>query len=210
MRFLNKVFGFFFPSICTCCKEPLVRGEKMICLDCLFHLSISPKDNACFDFKRDERIRTIVHQFKYKRNRPLAFYAGKLMAHRLARSGALKGVDALIPVPISTKKERKRGYNQTYWLAKGIHEVLGVPVENRVLLRRNEWLGEISQASRTHEERRKTSSDVFYIKNAHLLENKCVLVVDDVITSGTTMNNCCTVLAQIPHIRVKKMAFSSA
>ena len=208
--FLNDLLDFAIPQICVCCKEPLVRGETKGCLKCLFLLSPSRKPHGCFDYREDGHVKAIVLQFKFRQNRSLAYLAGKLMAHRLMQTDLFKGVDCLIPVPLSALKKCKRGYNQAYWIALGIQELTGIPVETSVLHRHFEMPWERSQASRSPQERRKKNVNKFYAKNTHLIENKCVLIVDDVITSGATLDNCRNILKGISGVVIKIVAFSSA
>lgn len=223
---LNDMLHLFFPRLCLLCRAPLVEGEEYICLKCLCNLPRTRfpdyTDNAVsqlfigkvpfvsatalFYFEKGGRIQTLIHTLKYHDNRELGYYLGRLATLELTQEGKRFftptggiPIDVLLPVPLHPRKQRKRGYNQAEWIAQGIGSVLKLPVDTTTL-RRSNW--NETQTDKQLYERWENVQDIFTLTDSSRLEGKHILLVDDVITSGSTIGSCAETLLSIPDIQV--------
>ena len=110
-----------------------------------------------------------------------------------------QGIDYLIPVPLHPKRERQRGYNQSLMIAQGIHGVTGIPIGDKYLVR---GIYTETQTHKTAEERFKNVKDIFEVHFADELKGKHVLLIDDVLTTGATLESCAHQLEAIPGITI--------
>lgn len=213
-QYLRDFLLLLFPDHCNACETPLFQGEKQICTNCLydlpytdFHLCV---DNtvaklfwgridcdaamAMLYFKKATRVQKLIHQLKYQEQTELGVLLGRLLGERLVQSGDYSGADFIIPVPLHPKRERSRGYNQSKFIADGISSVLQLPVMTGQLIRRRETS---TQTKKNRYNRFENMRSVFHIVNPDKLEGKHILLVDDVITTGATLEACAQVLQDI-------------
>lgn len=122
-----------------------------------------------------------------------------MMAEEMRIAGYFEGVDAIIPVPLSPKRERQRGYNQSEMLARGIHEITGIPVMTKVVSRKH---FQQSQTSLMRHQRQENVADIFELRSAEGMAGKHLLLVDDICTTGATLASCSNMLSTIPNIRI--------
>lgn len=223
---IDKLLNAIFPQPCIVCKRRLIGGEKYICLHCMASLprntyslpvadselahrlwGVFPVEGAvtAFLYQRDGIMAPIVHRMKYRGNKPLCHYMGRQMALAVADSGIFEGVDVLVPVPLTMERKRERGYNQSLLLCEGISEVTGIGIETGVLHRR--FFGG-SQTEMTVSERLENVKGAFYADNLERLNGKHVLVVDDVITTGSTVRECVLQIRDVPSIRISVLALA--
>ncbi|HUW92551.1 MAG TPA: ComF family protein [Bacteroidales bacterium] len=219
--------GLFFPELCLSCHAPLMRGEKILCTHCLvavkrtdFHLR---RDNsleqvfwgrclveraAAFSvYNRGSRVRTLIHLMKYKGRKDLGRALGNLYGSYLKDSDFMNGIDLLIPVPLHPSRLRKRGYNQSDYIARGLSEVTGVPVLSDLLKRAVQGS---SQTKRGRYERWENVEGMFIVTKPDRISGKHLLVVDDVITTGSTMEACVNALHDAAEVRVSVIALAAA
>lgn len=197
-----------FPESCLACGEPLGKQEHLVCLSCQlampqtqFHLQ--PTDNplakrfwgkvplqhafAYYRFSKHSRIQRLLHQLKYRNQPEIGELLGYWYGLQLARDGFTEHFDMIIPVPLHPAKQRKRGYNQADYIAAGISKGLGVPALPTALTR----LVNTQTQTRKHRfERYENVKGVFATHNANLLRGQRILIVDDVITTGSTLETC--------------------
>lgn len=138
-------------------------------------------------FRKESMVQDIVHHIKYHGNQELGIYFGRLMAESFSITNYLSKVDALIPLPLHPIKQRKRGYNQATLLCQGISEASGLPVYEHVVRRRKHTE---SQTKKTRQERWENMKDNFELVDAESISGKHVLLVDDVVTTGATLEAC--------------------
>ncbi len=201
------LLDLLLPRICPVCGRLLLRNEKYLCLGCLADLPFSffwtwPDNPAEVRFwgrldiiraaslliYRDESpYKRIIHFFKYKSCTGLGNFMGEMLARRLSESKLYNDIDIIVPVPLHPLKKWKRGYNQSYILAKSIGKILNVPVEERALKRRRFTA---TQTKKDAQHRWENVKSAFKIKNRELIEGKHVLLVDDVLTTGATLEAC--------------------
>lgn len=203
----------FFPQVCPGCHSDLVSQEQLICRECMQSLpftgfeairdnpveklfwgrSVVQHASSIFYFIPDTPLQHIIHHIKYKNNPALATYMGSIMGTKLKLLHSMKKIDLMIPMPLHPKKEYERGYNQASLLCEGIHEVVDIPWRNDVLIRQ---FHTSTQTRKSRIERWENVSDVFALCETSVIEDKHVLLVDDVITTGASMDACAAILLE--------------
>lgn len=226
-RILHDFFALLFPDLCRACADSLVAGEKYICTACLYDLPYTDfhlyADNivarlfwgrvpchaamAMLYFRKGSRVQQLIHQLKYKDQTDLGITLGKMLGERLAMHADYHQAEVILPVPLHPKKERSRGYNQSRTIADGIALVLQLPVSSSYLLRERQTS---TQTKKNRYRRFENMKSVFAVPNPQTLAGKHVLLVDDVITTGATLEACTQVLleAGVSKISIAALAFA--
>lgn len=201
---LTDFMALLYPSICIGCEDVLQHHEEVICLSCSVDLPKTNFENqknnpverlfwfktkieeasSSYFFSKNSRIQNMIHSFKYKGNQEAAIFMGKQMGELIKCSDRFKGVTLIIPVPLHPIKFKKRGYNQAQKIAEGISETLGIPVLTESLFRK---IPNQTQTKKSLFNRWKNVNSIFGIRNPQYIEKQHVLLVDDVITSGSTI-----------------------
>jgi ComF family protein len=206
-----------FPRCCGVCGKVLVPQEDVLCLPCLHDLPrtyqwLVPdnplagtfKGRIPFDrassflfFREASPYRKLLHLFKYGGELRIGLYMGSLFGKELVRTWGLSAAPIIIPVPMSSFKRKKRGYNQAEWLAAGIAMAAGWPLDTSAVDRIRE---RTSQTVYDREKRRENIKNAFVARSVPYSE---VLLVDDVVTTGATMESCAlAILDRNPAIRL--------
>lgn len=219
MNLLNSLIELFFPRLCVCCEERLSSGEQFICFACMANL---PKTDhlkrdynnledffagrfpftriAAFAyFTKGGSVQKIIHELKYRDRPQLGRFVGELCARELVNSPFLDGVDYIVPIPLHKNRLRKRGYNQTLLIAEGIASHTNIPVVDNNLVR---IINNPSQTKSSRFERWKNSEGIFGIENPLLFENKHILLIDDVVTTGSTLEVCAKLILACPNSKI--------
>ncbi len=203
----DALLHFIFPHLCEGCGSDRLNPTQLLCLRCLstlphtdFHLyPANPVEKifwgripvthatAQYYFTKGSMMQRLLHQFKYHGNKDLGFYLGQLMGNTLIHSNRFSFLDALIPLPLFESRERLRGFNQANILCKGIADKMGLPVLEQVVQR---TALSASQTKKGRIERWQNMENRFKLRDAILLEGKQVLLVDDIITTGATLEAC--------------------
>ena len=226
-RLANDVISLLFPELCNACGTNLYHGEMEICTKCIYDLPYTDyhlyPDNlvakqlwgrfncnaamAMLYFRKGTKVQNLMHSLKYKSQTEVGVKLGNLLGERLKLSNQYSNIDLIIPVPLHPKKERLRGYNQSEYIAKGIADVLKVPVSINNLLRNKITDSQTKKARYTRYENMQA---VFNIKHLEQLQKLHVLLVDDVITTGATIEACSNVLlgARIEKLSIAAIAFT--
>lgn len=208
MRNIFRDFlNLFFPDVCVVCGERLSDGEQHICTDCLlllpktnFHLQPDNRLEQFFAgripfqhiaayayFVKGGSIQHIVHELKYNHNPIIGSFIGELCGENIKDSDFISTIDLLVPVPLHPERQKERGYNQSFEICKGISIATGIPLDNETLIRK---INNPSQTKNARFDRWKNVEDIFSVINRNTFENKHILLVDDVITTGSTLESC--------------------
>ncbi len=205
MKWISDLIDLIFPRHCVVCGEVLSAGEKDICLNCLFTL---PKVEALrqdniekvfwgkFDIERaasyiyyqkNGRYNNILHHIKYRNHPEVGERLAQQAAKEFEPSGLFNDIDYIVPLPLSAKRKRKRGYNQCDYIAEGISSVTGIPVLKDAVTRSRD---NTTQTQKSREERWKNVEGIFSVTKPQLLCGKHILLVDDILTTGATLESC--------------------
>lgn len=215
----NQFFELFFPQLCICCGNRLIDIEKSVCLNCLNKLPktnyLTTRDNklevffagrfpfehiAAFAyFVKGGSIQKIIHEIKYKNNPQLALYVGEICGKEILKSRFFEGVDCIVPIPLHPKRLRQRGYNQALMVAKGIANKTGFTVCEENLIR---VINNPSQTKNTKLQRWKNTEGIFDIRNKDFFSGKHILLIDDVVTTGSTIEVCAKLLLSCADVKV--------
>ena len=226
-RYTEDLINLLFPELCNGCGKLLYHGEKDICTKCLFDLPYTDfhlyPDNpvakqlwgrlnvnaamAMLYFKKGTKVQNLVHGLKYDGKTEIGISLGKLLAKKLNESAFYADVDLIIPVPLHQKKLRTRGYNQSEYIATGLAEELGIAVSTKHLLRDKSTESQTKKARYTRYE---NMQDVFSVIKAEELAEKHILLVDDVVTTGATLEACGNVLLNngVKKLSIAAVAFA--
>ncbi len=158
-------------------------------------------------YNRESRIRNLIHNLKYNGIREVGYELGKIYGVQLKNSGFTTDIDIIIPVPLHPAKERIRGFNQSDIISQGISDSTGIPVDRITLIRKNL---SSTQTKKTRYERWTNVEGIFYVKNATVIRDKHILLVDDVITTGSTVESCVTELLKTEGVKVSVIALAVA
>ena len=226
-RYTEDLINLLFPELCNGCGKLLYHGEKDICTKCLFDLPYTDfhlyQDNpvakqlwgrisvnaamAMLYFKKGTKVQNLMHGLKYDGKTEVGITLGKLLAKKLNESEFYADIDLIIPVPLHQKKMRTRGYNQSEYIATGLAEELNISVSTKYLLRDKSTESQTKKARYTRYE---NMQDVFSVIKAEELVEKHILLVDDVVTTGATLEACGNILLNngIKKLSIAAVAFA--
>ncbi len=224
---LGDFFSLFYPELCQACGEPLMKGEEVICTLCHFHLPKTwfhhDQDNqltrsfwgrvylnaaaAFLYFQKGSRVQQLLHRLKYEGHKEIGIYIGKVYGLELMKSPWFRNADVIIPVPLHIKKLRKRGYNQSEMFAEGLAQTMDAKLETGCLYR---VVHSSTQTRKSRFQRWENVEDIFRIRHPEKLQGKHILIVDDVITTGATIESCAQALMTVPGVKVSAVAIAYA
>jgi len=216
--------GLFFPRNCISCRKILPRNQLYFCSSCEYFLPWTKfsaiQDNlierifwgiyqvqsgtSLLYYHKGGPVQELIHAFKYWDDKEVGYYLGRLMGHTLYLSQRYYDYDAILPVPLHPKKLKKRGYNQSQILAEPISSILKIPIINDALIRQETGK---SQTLKDRTERYYQKNNPFAISDSSILENKRILIIDDILTTGATLSFCFSTLENTPGV---KMGFATA
>jgi ComF family protein len=224
-RYIEDLISLFYPQVCLACGNALFRQEETICTYCLFHL---PKTNfhneadnpvsrifwgripivsaaAYYHFGKGGKVQHLVHQLKYKGHREVGVYIGKLYGLDLLESHLFDGIDIVIPVPLHPSKLKRRGYNQSEMFASGLSASMPALLDVHSLYR---TFASETQTRKTRFSRWENVKEIFAVRDQENLRGKHILLVDDVITTGATIEACASMLLKVPEVKVSVAALA--
>ena len=216
---LYSILNLFYPRVCAACGETLLKDEETVCLKCRYTLPFTGYENhadnplaqvfygrvrfhavtACFFFAKSGKVQHLIHELKYKNNPEAGVFLGQELGKTIKDAPLFQGIDYLIPVPLHPRREKQRGYNQSLLIAQGINEVTGIPIGDKYLIRA---VYTTTQTKKSADERHKNVKDIFEVRFPEELEGKHVLLIDDVLTTGATLESCAHQLENIPRITI--------
>ncbi|MCT4639936.1 MAG: ComF family protein [Bacteroidales bacterium] len=218
-KYFKELSRILFPAVCPGCERPIYTHNKILCSLCERDLPFTyyqdMKDNtveqafwgrvniecatALLFYEKHDIVQRLLHSIKYHTNKDLAIRLGELLGSQIKEAYRFRGIDAIIPVPLHKKKLLKRGFNQSYLISKGINISTGIPVETNLLLRVKNTE---SQTKKSRTERCDNVKKAFAVNNNNRWENKHFIIIDDVITTGATLESCITELLSIKGAKV--------
>jgi ComF family protein len=212
-RIFQDFLSLIYPNCCAACSDALVKGEELICSRCIlelpqtyYHLDIeNPLKRrlsgrfpiqfawSYVKFSKSGNIQRLLHNLKYRNQPEIAIVLGKVFAQRIRESGVSFYFDIIIPVPLHKSRLRKRGYNQSAKFAQGLSQGFNIPWAENILIRKTQTE---TQTRKTKLKRWENVSAVFDLEDAFRVQGKHILLVDDVITTGATIEACAKVLTE--------------
>ena len=224
---IKDFFNLMFPNLCVVCTDNLSKCEQHLCITCLhampktnFHCVLNNpiekrfwgktnvhRGTAFFFFQKGSPFQKLLHELKYRNNKELGELLGKYAAADLLDSSDFASIDVIIPVPLHPKKHIQRGYNQSEWIGRGLSKVLDKPQDISTLIRVRE---NTTQTKKTVFERYENTEGIFELSDKEKLNDKHILLVDDVLTTGSTLEACISVLLQIEGVKVSVFTLAVA
>lgn len=213
MNWLQDFRELLFPRLCACCGDSLLSGEHTVCTLCRVNMPLThyweqpcnyaeqlfagrfpfEQASALMFFKQHTDYQTLIHRMKYGSRRDIAYVMGEIYGHFLSMQTVYQSIEIVVPVPLHWSRFTKRGYNQSEHFAAGVAHSMGIKVEAGVLYRYR----------RTHtqalmggiEKRADNVEGAFAVRNVRKIASKQILLVDDVVTTGSTIEACATAIA---------------
>lgn len=223
IKFIKKqvvsLLELFYPEFCVTCNANLVNQETVICTSCLyklprthFHKALGnpveqsfwgrqqiERATSYFFFQKESRYQKLLHQLKYHNRPDIGIEMGRQFGAEIAKEEAFKTVDYIIPVPLHSKKEYKRGYNQSKVIAQGMEEFLDGKLDTKLLIRKQFTE---TQTKKGRYERWENVREVFGCNTPEKIEGKHILLVDDVMTTGATIEGCALILHEAANVKI--------
>lgn len=216
-----------YPELCVACGEAMPPRDSCFCFRCQLKVSVSDmcrqKENeftarflgrmpvqsaaAMYYFSRKSPVQQALHRLKYHNQPEIGLKIGRAFGRRLKESGTFGDVQVIVPVPLHPRKERLRGYNQSAQFARGLSEVMDIPVLDKVLLRP---MFTETQTRKKRMERFENVESVFALKKPASIEGRHILLVDDVLTTGATLEECGQLLLRVSGTRLSLATMAMA
>ena len=225
---LNHLINVLFPKVCFGCSDILSDNEHLICTSCRHNLPLTnyhinnidtlkkvfygrvhiENATALLLFEKKGIVQQLLHQLKYKGQENIGAFLGKWLGHELAAIENYQAIDIVIPVPLHKRKQRKRGFNQAAKFGVEIAAALGAEYVDNVLIKITNTK---TQVFKSRKARWQQNTTTFTLENSARIANKHILLVDDIVTTGATVESCVNVLNLAENIKVSvaSMAFTA-
>lgn len=204
---LHPVLDVLFPKYCVACDSHLAASENIICFSCKHNLPYTKMEQlesnemdirmitklplekaaALLFFVEKGLVREMLHRLKYQNRPEVGILMGELLAKQFQKADWFKNIDAIVPIPLHPKRQVKRGYNQSEIIAQGIANITDLPILNKAVKRTKNTS---SQTDKSRSQRLDNVKDAFMVHQAKSLNNKHILLLDDVFTTGATLSTC--------------------
>lgn len=215
----QSFFNLIYPRLCLSCEDNLAPKEAFLCIDCQLHL---PKTNfhlskenpfteyfwgrvnvqtaaAMYYFSSKSGVQRLIHQLKYANKPMIAYSLGRLYGLELKQQPHYSSITAVVPVPLHPKKQHQRGYNQAAYFAKGLAESLAIHYWPNALER---LVYTSTQTKKTRIERMNNVLEAFSVRDAQKLKGQHILIADDVLTTGATLEACAAKVLAVANTQV--------
>lgn len=210
-KMIKNLINLFFPKICLGCKNLLTDNEVNICTKCRNTLPVTDYHNfegnamekifygrseinaatALLRYSKKGIVQELMHNLKYRGHEEIGNLFGSWLGYELSQSERFQNIDIVIPVPLHKSKLKKRGYNQVSKFAQELAKFLNTSCNETILLKSQNTK---TQVFKKRFARWQRNNEIFTIKNGHLLANKNVLIADDIVTTGATLEKCCEII----------------
>lgn len=231
MSSLKTIFqsttNLFFPHLCNGCGSDTLTTKEILCNDCINNLTHTEFEkhpnnpiekifigrvpiqaaHSQFYFSKGEMLQNLIHDFKYKGNLEIGLYLSQIMGTKMLESNRYNAIDYLIPLPLFAEKEFKRGFNQAAVICDGIALAMNVKVLKNVVTRIKFTE---TQTKKHRTERWDNVAESFTVEDKKILENKHVLLVDDVITTGATLDACAQKIIAVTGTKISIATLTTA
>lgn len=217
--FIDDFINLLYPRVCAACGNSLFKHEEVICTFCLYHLpktnyhlmDESPLDKvfwgraqlahtaALYNFQKKSKVQHLIHQLKYKDRKDIGIYLGKILGSDLAKTASFADVTKVIPVPLHPAKQRKRGYNQSEQFAIGLGKAMNIEMDATSFIRS---VDTETQTRKSRFARWENVKEIFKVTQSGELANRHILLVDDVITTGATLESAAHILLGIEGVKL--------
>ena len=225
MDFISDFLALIYPRTCAACGNSLWKNEKVICTFCDYHLPKTrfhlEQDNdllrifrgrvpvesaaAFYYFNKGNKVQHLVHQLKYKGRKDIGIFLGERFGQLLLHSPFFSRPECIIPVPLHLKKQAKRGFNQSEQFARGLARSMALEMNTSSLVRLHQ---SETQTRKSRYRRWENVSGTFHVMNGESLAGKHLLLADDVVTTGATLEACIQALGSVPGIKVSIAAIA--
>ncbi|MCX2494134.1 phosphoribosyltransferase family protein [Pedobacter sp. PF22-3] len=226
-QWCNDLIGLLFPNLCNACGVALYQSEHLICTKCLYDLPFTDYHQyaenrvakqlwgrlplhaamAMLYFRKGAKVQNLIHNLKYNGRTDVGVLLGNMLGERLKSANLYQDIDLVIPVPLHRKKYKTRGYNQSTFIAEGIAAQLEIGISEDHLIRNTSTE---SQTKKSRYNRYENMKDVFQVNYPEDIIGKHILLVDDVITTGATLEACAITLLDIGAAKVSIAAIAFA
>lgn len=217
--YLADFIGLLFPQLCPACGEGLMANEQVICTGCQYSLPLTnfhlQPDNivarqfwgkvnvqaayALYYFTKGGKVQNLVHQLKYMGMQQIGYALGNIAGAQLIKNEVFYTADIIIPVPLHKKRLKQRGYNQSTCFAEGLAQKLNAVVDDSSLIRTR---ATETQTKKSRFTRFENMQEIFTVINPENLRNKHILLVDDIVTTGSTLEACAAELLKIEGVKL--------
>ncbi|NLA24778.1 MAG: ComF family protein [Bacteroidales bacterium] len=230
-QYIKSLFGdlifLIYPNSCQVCNNSLMKGEESICLKCISDMPFTTYHNnldnpvnqlfwgklqvematALFFFAKGSKYRNLLHSLKYRHKPEIGVFLGRELGFRIRNSEYFKNIDYLIPVPLHKSRLKERGYNQSTMICRGISDVTEIELYEDAIVR---TVATQTQTKKNREERWENVAGKFALPNVESLKNKHVLLVDDVITTGATLEAVAHTLLEVEGLKISIAVLAKA
>ncbi|MEN8225137.1 MAG: ComF family protein [Bacteroidota bacterium] len=219
MGYLKDLLSLIYPEVCPVCGKSLFKNEKVVCMKCYHHLPRSRFTNdhenlaarvfwgrvplqrvmAAFLYNKGNAVQQLIHGFKYRGYKEIGIFLGEELGKELSKIYDIHDIAYILPVPLHPKKQKKRGFNQSEIIARGIANQFPAEVNTSILVRKS---FSSTQTRKSKYDRWQNVESIFKLKNPETIKNKHILIIDDVITTGATIEACVQCLLQAEGVKV--------
>jgi ComF family protein len=218
-QYIDEMLELLYPRLCISCGERLISQEEYLCMNCWFDLPVSrfhtdPENKVAqlfwgrvrienassyFQYRKGSRYQQVIHFIKYKGLKELGYETGKRYGEVLATSESFSRATMVVPVPLHQVRQNRRGYNQSEWIAMGIADAMKKPLVADNLTR---VVYTSTQTRKTRYERWQNVEGIFCVKKPEVYQNQHILLIDDVVTTGSTLEACAHEILKTEGVKV--------